>query len=101
MKTIYIDSDFKCHITNPDGNFRSFETDWFDDKCDEYIKGYRFVPVDETWVRDDGYIFHGEMIAPWKNFNELYIAQLKYENQVIGQVTTEYKESLEILGVEI
>jgi len=32
MKTIYIDSDFKCHVSNDD-TMRAVETDFFDGKC--------------------------------------------------------------------
>ena len=41
---IYIDSDFKCHITD-DGTMTQVETDFFDGKCDTYIEGYRFLPA--------------------------------------------------------
>ena len=44
MRTIYIDLDYKCHPTN-DGTMVAIETDYFDDKCDAFIEGYRFVPV--------------------------------------------------------
>jgi hypothetical protein len=32
MKTIYIDSDFKCHVTN-DGTMKAVETEFFDGNC--------------------------------------------------------------------
>lgn len=85
MKTIYIDSDFKCHITN-DGTLRVVETDAFDGKCDAYIEGYRFVPSGEIWTRSDGTVFHGEMIAPWKDYNELDAAQRAYEQQLLKEL---------------
>ena len=44
MRTIYIDSDFKCRATN-DGTLTTVETDFFDGKCDEVVEGYRFVPA--------------------------------------------------------
>ena len=78
MKTIYIDSDFKCHVTN-DGSMTSVETDAFDGKCDSFIEGYRFVPDGETWVRKDGIAFHGQMVAPWKDYNLLSTIQSLYE----------------------
>lgn len=81
MITIYIDSEFKCHISNPDNAFRAIETNWFDGKCAEYIEGYRFIPEGESWTRSDGEVFHGEMVAPWKDYNEIYIAQLDYEKK--------------------
>ena len=76
--TIYIDSDFKCHVTAAD-NLKATESDAFDGKCDAYIEGYRFVPAGETWVREDGVEFSGEMIAPWKPYDELDAAQREYE----------------------
>lgn len=96
MKTIYIDSEFKCHVSD-NGTMKAVETDFFDGKCDTFIKGYRFVPSGETWVREDGITFTGEMIAPWKNYDELDAAQREYEREIMN----EYKESLLELGVEV
>lgn len=78
MRTIYLDSEFKCHITN-DGNMTAVETDFFDGKCDTFVEGYRFVPAGESWTRPDGVVFHGEMIAPFKPYSELAAAQRQYE----------------------
>ena len=96
MKTIYIDSEFKCHVSD-NGTMKAVETDFFDGKCDTFIEGYRFVPQNETWTRDDEVIFYGEMIAPWKPDDELANAQHMYERQKLS----EYKESLLELGVEV
>ena len=93
---IYIDSDFKCHTTNPDGIFREAETDLFDRKCAMFIEGYRFVPAGESWKRSDGVAFHGEMIAPWKDYSELDAAQREYEKQKLENCL----EALQELGVE-
>lgn len=78
MKTIYLDSDFKCHVAD-DGTMTAVETDAFDGKCDAYIEGYRYVPSGETWTRSDGAVFYGEMIAPWKDYKELAAAQAQHE----------------------
>ena len=78
MRTIYIDSDFKCHTVD-DGTMTAIETDAFDGKCDAYIEGYRFVPDGESWTRSDGVVFRGEMISPWKDYAELDSAQREYE----------------------
>lgn len=80
MKTIYRDSDFKCHVAN-DGTFDPFETDFFDGKCDTFVEGYRVVLNGETWTRSDGVVFTGEMIAPWKPYAELDEAQRAYERE--------------------
>ena len=96
MRTIYIDSDFKCHVAD-DGTMTAIETDFFDGKCDAFVEGYRFVPNGETWTRSDGAVFHGEMIAPWKSFDELDNAQRDYEKQLLA----EYAEALSIMGVSV
>ena len=85
MRTIYIDPDFKCHVTN-DGTMREVETDAFDGKCDSFIEGYRFVPSGESWERGDGVVFRGEMISPWKDYSELDAIQREYERQLIKEL---------------
>lgn len=96
MKTIYIDSDFKCHVTD-DGALIAVETGAFNGKCNTFIEGYRFVPRGESWTRSDGVVFTGEMIAPWKPYAELAAAQRKYERKLLA----EYAESLRTMGVEV
>lgn len=96
MRTIYLDSDFKCHIAN-DGTMVAVNTDFFDGKCDDYIEGYRFIPSGETWVRSDGAVFQGEMISPWKKYTELDEAQRDYERQMLA----EYADALKVLGVTV
>ena len=75
------------------------ETDAFDGKCAEYIEGYRLVPAGETWTRDDGALFSGEMIAPWKPWNELDAVQRKYEREQITQYESALTEIEAALGV--
>lgn len=82
MTTIYLDSDFRCHLTNPDGTYREIETEVFDGKCTAYIEGYRYVPEGETWTRSDGATFTGIMIAPCKDHSELAKMQSLYEDGV-------------------
>lgn len=94
MKTIYLDDNFKCH-TSDDGTMMAIETDFFDGKCDVFIEGYRFVPNGESWKREDGRAFYGEMISPWENYAQLDSAQREYERQLLD----EYTESLKIMGV--
>lgn len=85
MRTIYIDSKFKCHVSN-DGTMTTVETNFFDGKCDAYVEGYRFVPNGETWTRSDGEVFHGEMISPWKDYAELDNAQREYERELLAEL---------------
>ena len=93
---IYIDNEFKCHITN-DGTMTAVESTFFDGKCDTFIEGYRFIPADRSWIRDDGTVFIGEMAAPWKNYNELDAAQRKYEREQLEDM----KAALNELGVYV
>lgn len=93
MRIIYIDTDFKCHTTN-DGTFAAVETNFFDRKSNDYIEGYRFVPSGSTWVREDGEVFHGEMIAPWKDYAELAAAQREYEFELLKAENAEYEAAL-------
>ena len=96
MKTIYIDSSFKCHTSTAEG-LTQIETDAFDGKCDAYIDGYRFIPAGKTWTRADGVVFTGEMIAPWKPWDELDAVQREYEREQYKTVSTqnaEYEEAL-------
>ena len=101
---IYLDSDFCCHLTN-DGHFQLIETDFFKDKCQTYIEGYRFIPVGKSWTRTDGIIFHGEMITPIEDPIILNKAQSQYEEDEsihlaeIGALIEEiYNEDLEVIG---
>ena len=100
MKTVYIDADFKCHISD-DGSMTSVETKTFDGKCDAYIEGYRFVPSGSTWTRDDGTVFAGEMIAPWKDWKELDAAQREYERQQLAAYEAALSEIEVALGVSV
>ena len=82
---VYIDPEFRCHTSNPDGIFREVILSenariFFSNKCTTFVEGYRLKPDGETWVREDGEVFSGgEMITPWKDYNELDAAQRKYE----------------------
>ena len=96
---VYVDSEFKCHTTNPDGTSREVETDFFNGKCEAFIMGYRFVPAGESWTRSDGVVFQGEMIAPWKPYEELDSAQRAYEKQQIAEYEKALAEIEAALGV--
>lgn len=100
--TIYIDNDYRCHVSDPDGTLTAVETDVFDGKCDAYIEGYRFVPAGATWTRPDGVVFSGEMVAPWKDWRQLDDAQRGYEKEQYTAMEAELADAraaLEILGV--
>lgn len=92
--TIYIDSDYRCHVSN-DGNMREFDLPFFDGKCTEFIEGYRYVPSGETWTRGDGEVFTN-MVAPWKLYTQLYKVQLEYEVAQYEAALSEIETALEV-----
>ena len=96
--TIYIDSDYKCHVSVAEGR-RVIETDAFNGKCPEWIESFRFVPAGETWTRGDGEVFNGEMTAPWKDLSEAYTAQTAYLERQNAQYEAALSEIEVALGV--
>ena len=110
---LYLDADFRCHLTSETGR-TEVEVSYFDGKCQAYIEGYRFVPDGETWVREDGVMFQGEMIAPWKSWEELDAAQRAYERELAETLSAEnaallsdmaqlveevYQSDMEMMGI--
>ena len=88
MRTIYIDSEYKCHITD-DGTMTAVETDAFDGKCDTYIEGY-------CYDTSKGYI----AVYPWKAYDELDSAQREYERQLIAEYEATLAESVPLYELE-
>ena len=70
---VFIDSENRCHLDNPDGTFREVEDHFFDNKCQTFSEGYCY---------DDskGYV----QIYPWKPYDELDAAQRKYERELLA-----------------
>ena len=95
--TIYIDADYKCH-TAPSEGLRAVETEAFAGRCRRYIEGYRYVPAGESWTREDGQVFAGEMIAPAEDSRLLEAAQAAYEEAQAENADA--LAALEVLGVE-
>ena len=94
--TIYIDSDFRCHITDT-GGLTPVETTAFDGKCHRYIEGCRFVPAGQSWMREDGVVFAGEMVSPAEDSRILEAAQEAYEEA--QKENADALAALEVLGV--
>lgn len=95
---VYIDNDYKCHVSN-DGTMRQIEAPEFDGYCKDYIEGMRLVPEGETWVRMDGQLFCGRMKSPWKDSRQLERAQLEYELAMAKEELADADAALEELGV--
>lgn len=97
----YIDSDFKCHVSN-DGTMREVEIDdgaefcFFRNKCDEFIEAYRYVPFGEEWTREDGEVFSGEMFSPWNLAEEVLETQRIFEVAQIAKLTEEAKTAVSL-----
>ena len=91
---IYIDSEYRCHTTNPNGEYRAIDKELFVGMCTAYIEGQRYIPVGESWTRDDGVTFRGEMIAPFKPYSELAAAQAQYEAD-LAEAAAAYQEGVD------
>lgn len=100
MKIIYIDSNFHCHVTN-DGTMQAVETDFFNAKCDEFIEGYRYIPEGRSWTREDGEVFTGVMIAPYKPWDDLNYAQDEYAKSQYPVLLAENESLLEALAAVV
>lgn len=61
MKTIYLDSNFMCHLENDQGR-TAVETDAFDGLVDEAIPYYRYIPEGEEWTDKKGRVIHGVFV---------------------------------------
>lgn len=101
---IYIDTECKCHTTNPDGAFREVTLSenaktFFSGKCKTFIEGYRYCPEGESYVREDGEVFYGEQITAWKPYSELDAAQREYERQMLADYESALAEIEAALGV--
>ena len=101
--TIYIDNDYKCHVSPGDG-LTAVETNAFDGKCGRYIEGYRLVPAGCTWTREDGQVFTGEMVSPWRDYAILAEMQALYEEEqakameeIAALVEEVYNSDLEVI----
>lgn len=70
---VYIDSENKCHTTNPDGTLREVEHAFFDGKGSDFVEGYCY---------DDSN--GGLQIYPWKPYDELDAAQREYEREKLS-----------------
>lgn len=44
----YIDSEYRCHVTNPDGDFRAINKEIFVNKYKTLIEGYHFIPFGQN-----------------------------------------------------
>lgn len=74
MRTIYIDSEYKCHVSD-DGTMTPIETNAFDGKCDAFIEGF-------CYDTSRGYA----VIFPWKDYDGLDAVQRAYEQELLAEL---------------
>ena len=93
--TYYLDADYRLHIQQEEGMI-PWEDEYglFRNRSDAFIEGYRVVPQGHTWVREDGDVFEGFMMAPAVHYESLALADA---NQTVDDMTL----ALETLGVVI
>ena len=94
---IYIDTDYKCYTESAEDR-TAVESAFFDGRCKTFIEGYRYVPQGQMWTREDGVVFAGEMVAPWKDYSALAAAQAGYEEAAAE--LQDMQDALNLLGVE-
>lgn len=80
----YIDKDYKCHTSNPNGEYREIDKDIFPGYCAAYIEGMLYIPSGESYTSNDGVVYDGEQYTPWKNYDELDDAQREYEKEKLA-----------------
>ena len=61
MKTIFLDSEYMCHLTN-DGTRMEVQTEVLDHLCDNAIELMRYIPEGKTWVHPKGFTVYGEFV---------------------------------------
>ena len=101
--TIYIDNDYKCYASPGEG-LTAVETEFFVFFCRQFIEGYRFIPFEQSWTRSDGQVFHGEMVAPWRDYSILsefqevaQEEQAKATEEIAAIVEEVYNSDIEVI----
>lgn len=98
---VYLDTEYKVHA-EAGTDYMTIADSFFDNKCPNLIKSYRYVPAGATWTREDGVAFAGPMVAPWRDIRQYDGEQQQY---LLDQLTAARAESsdmqaaLAVLGV--
>lgn len=95
---IYVDENFHCHSEAAEGR-TEVECGFFDGR-EVLIPLYRFVPDGETWTREDGQVFVGEMAAPIdaETCGEV-AANMWSEKNALEIQNADMQAALDLLGV--
>ena len=97
MRTVYLDENYICHVENAEGR-TAYEVDFLDNACDLKIESTRYVPGGHRWIRSDGIIFPGPMVAYTMDSQMVDAAQREYE-QAQAEIE-DMKTALNELGVK-
>ena len=82
MRTVYVDSENKCHVNN-DGTMTPVKTNFFDGKCDCFVEGFCF----ESTENESG-------AYSWRPFEQLEAAQTQYEIDM-AEAAAAYQEGVD------
>ena len=102
MRTIYIDGDYKCHAQNDGEYLFSEDVDFFDNVEDGYIECFRFVPQGKEWVSNNGNLFAGPFLMPFKStlayeYNKLFENSISLD-EAANLIETIYDMDLMVIG---
>ena len=92
---LYLDGNYIAHAEQDTEGLRIPWEDscgFFTAKCPAFIEGYRVVPEGKTWIREDGAVFTGLMIAPVVNPTILQTLQAVVDDTTITQLDTDVVE---------
>lgn len=89
--TVYIDTDYKCHVASIAGA-KTIDDTFFDNKCPNLIESYRYVPAGEIWTREDGKQFTS-MITPWRDIHQYDDEQQQYLHDKLAAAQAALAES--------
>ena len=98
---IDVNDGYKCHVADSKGTMLEYEERYFDGKCPEFIEGFRCKPDGCLWQGEDGTVYGGaKMICAWKDYGQLYTAQLEYELALAKAEREDMLAALKKLGVD-
>lgn len=90
MITIYIDSDYMCHLEDGEGR-TEVQTDVFDGVVNDAIPYYRYIPQGESYTDKKGRTLHGLFIQATDSAKINSITQ--------SAIMADMQNALSILGV--
>ena len=95
---IYLDSEFKCHVTAADDRIEVEAPENFEGMCDKSIECMRYIPAGMTYFAADGSVIHGEFIQCLDDTSAIAY-QVQYES--MKPELEDMKSALNLLGVSI